>query len=430
MRIASCLVLCVTFSSSGVFAKTLVTSSEENHARICTARQVDAPRIVSACDVALSDARLTQSQRVDMLVARGDGHLWQNQNQAAVTSYRAALSIDERAVDAWNGLGWALWEVEGDQAAYEAFVQSVALDVSVQGLGGKAATARRLGLVTGQEARDMLTAALSIDPDYIWAVREIGWSHLDEGDYSAAADQFLAALDIDPDDINGRYGLARAKLGMGEAEDALARLNDVLADSPRDFPALVYRVIALRDLDRNAQALREADRLIASHPQRASGYIERGQALIALERRSEAIKTYKDADAKIGPNNAILYWYADALTVDGKFQEALGVIDRGLRLDGADYSDHLLRSYIALELGDYGLARKAAEDSLATGIEDPWAHYYLAIVHVNEGNSDQALASFDRAMASGLPTDRVGAFASELIGAGNYVEATQLRLKY
>jgi len=430
MRFASCLVLCAIAAATPVLAKPLVTSSEENHARVCTARQVEPSRIVLACDAALADARLTQSQRVDMMVARGDGHLWQNQYREAITSYRGALALDDRAVDAWNGLGWALWDEAGDEAAYDAFVKSVELDVSVQGLGGKAATARRMGLITGAEARDMLTAALSIDPDYIWAVREIGWSFVDEGNYTAAADEFKKALEIDPDDLNGRYGLARAQLGMGQAEEALAGFNDVLLDAPRDFPALVYRIIALRDLDRNAQALREADRLIDSYPERASGYIERGQALIALERRAEAIKTYEDADTKLGPNNAILYWYADALTVDGRFREALGVIDRGLALEGVDYSDHLLRSYIALELGDYGLARVAAEESLATGVEDPWAHYYLAIVHVNEGNSDQALLSFEQAMQSGLPKDRVGAFASELVGAGKYVEATQLRLKY
>lgn len=417
-------------TANPLVAKPLVTSSEDTLARVCLARTETPVRIVEACDKALIDAGMTQSQRVELMIARGDGHIWQNQYTEAVASYREATMLDPRAIEAWNGLGWALWEAEGDQSAYEAFETSLSIDVSVQGLSGKAGTARRLGLIDNDEARQMLHAALTIDPDYIWAVREMAWSLLDDGRANQALNQFEIALDIDPDDINGRYGKGRALLAKGEGETALAVFNDVLTDAPQDFPSQVYRIIALRKLDRNAQALREADRLITTYPQRASGYIEKGQALIALQRRAEAIETYARAEETVGPNNAILYWYADALTIDGRFREALDVIGRGLALDGVDYSDHLLRSYIALELGDYALARTAAEASLATGVNDPWAHYYIAITLIHGGDTDAGMRRFDDAIAAGLPTDRVGSFATELIGAGKYVEAAQLRLKY
>ena len=151
---------------------------------------------------------------------------------------------------------------------------------------------------------------------------------------------------------------------------------------------------------------------------------------MALERRVEAIETYRTAEDVLGPDNAILYWYADALTYDGQFHEALKVIERGLALDGADYSDHLMKSYIALELQDYAMARDAADASLATGVEDPWAHYYIAITLVHGGDTTAGMDRFQRAIEIGLPEDRVGAFAKELIGAGKYVEAAQLRMKY
>lgn len=413
-----------------VAAKPLITSSEDTLTRVCLAR-VDSPsRIVDACDGALTRAGLTRAERIELIVARGDGYLWMDEYGAAISSFREAIALDRASPDAWNGLGWTLWEAEGDAPAYEAFQTSLDIDVTVQALGGKAATGRRIGLISSEEARVLLAAALAIDPDYIWAVREIAWSHLDDGEPSLAAREFRAALEIEPRDANALYGLGRAALMTGDSEEALAHFNEVLADVPDDFPTLVYRIIALRDLDRNAQALREADRLIAGFPERSSGYIERGQALLALGRRAEAIATYADADKRLGPNNAVLYWYADALTLDGRFSEALAVIDRGVSLDGVDYSDHLLRSYIALELGDFALARKAAEASLATGVEDPWAYYYLAITLVHDGDIEQGLARFEQALATGLPTDRVGAFASELVGAGNYVEAAQLRLRY
>lgn len=422
--------LATAFMVSPLAAKPLVTSSEDTLVRVCLARSEVPSRIIEACDAALSEAGLTVSQRAEVATARGDGFLWMDQYAAATASYREAIELNPVETEAWNGLGWSLWESEGDAAAYEAFEQSLSIDVSVQGLGGKAATGRRIGAVPEEQAREMLRAALAIDPDYIWAVRELGWSFLDHGLHELARVEFLAALDIEPGDVNARYGLGRTELGAGNAEAALSVFNDVLLDAPSDFPTLVYRIIALRDLDRNAQALRQADRLVEQFPEKSSGYIERGQALLALGRRGEAIENYANADERLGPNNAVLYWYADALTTDGRFDEAMAVIDRGLALDGVDYSDHLLRSYIALELGNYPLAKKAAEASLAMGVEDPWAHYYIAITLVHAGEVTAGMERFDKAISSGLPTDRVGAFASELVGAGKYIEAAQLRLKY
>ncbi|MEO1025217.1 MAG: tetratricopeptide repeat protein [Pseudomonadota bacterium] len=426
-----CISLLALLAAVGpVSAKPIVTSSEETVARICLARHETPARIVEACDSALLEADLTQAQRADFMIARGDGHIWQDQYVEAAASYREATEINPFEVEAWNGLGWALWETDGDQAAYDAFEKSLAIEISVQGLAGKAGTGRRLGAVSNTDARQLLLSALTIDPDYIWAVREVAWSHMDDDQPRIAIEHFNTALDIEPDDINARYGLGRALLAIKETETALEIFNGILADAPDDFPSLVYRIITLRKLERNAHALREAERLISAYPDRVSGYVEKGQALVGLERRAEAIETYADAETLLGPNNTLLYWHADALTIDGRFEEALRVIDRGLGLEGVDYSDHLLRSYIALELKDYTLAREAAEASLSFGIKDPWAYYYIAITQIHGGETEAGLARFEQAVAAGLPSDRVGAFATELISAGQYVEAAQLRLRY
>ena len=421
----------IAVASTGMsVAKPLITSSEETPARLCLARQEAPARIVDLCDRALMEARLTQNQRADLLVAQGDGFLWQNDYVKAEQAYRQATHINPVEVEAWNGLGWSLWELQGDKAAYDAFERSLSISVTVQGLGGKAALARRLGTIDNDTAREMLRAALAIDPDYIWAVRELGWSFVDDGRNAEAISVFKEALDIEPRDINARYGLGRAQLSAGRAEVALTIFNDLLVDAPQEFPTLVYRIVALRNLDRNAQAVRLADRLIEAFPDRASGYVEKGQALVALERRDEAIQNYVRAEQHLGPDNAILYWHADALVMDGRLIEAMAVIDRGLDQSGVDFSDYLLKSYIALQLQDYATARASAEASLAMGVNDPWAHYYIAITLIHDGKVDEGLARFDSAIQAGLPAERVGAFASELVGAGKYVEAAALRLRY
>ncbi|MDD9921268.1 MAG: tetratricopeptide repeat protein [Boseongicola sp.] len=411
-------------------AKPLITSSEDTLARVCLAQEDSAERLVSACSAALDAANLTGSQRVELLVALGDAQSWNNLDSQAEETYQRALSLDPRALDAWNGLGWILRGYGNEAEALAAFENSLAIDVSVQGLAGKATTARATGAIGGDESRQMLEAALAIDPKYIWAIREIAWSHFEESNFDMAMKRFNEALSHDADDVNALFGKGRSALKLSQNQVALDSLNAALAQAPNHYSARVYRIIALRDLDRNAQALRDADRLIADYPDRTSGYIEKGLALVALERRAEAIQTLSEADALLGPKNAILYWYADVLITDGQMSEALAVIDRGIQLDGVDHTDFLLKSYIALELNDYPMALQAAEASLETGVEDPWAHYYIAIAMVHGGSAKEGIERFNTAIQTGLPQDRVGAFARELISAGKYVEAAQLRLKY
>lgn len=428
--IRTILVTALVFNAGLAIAKPLVTSSEENTARLCLAREDTPERIVKACDSALEEAGLTPTQRVELLVARADGLYWQEDYEAAAEGYRRAIEANPNSTDAMNGLAWALRDTEGDAAAYEVFSASLDLDVTTEALAGMASTGRAIGAMSEAEARGALEAAITIDPEYTWAQREIGWSYLDDGMADEAVAAFQAALEIDEYDLNGRYGLGRSLLSSGDAQAALEMFNDVLADAPDNYATKVYRIITLRELDRNAQALRDSDRLIEEYPTRNSGYIERALSLMALQRRSEAIDTFAVAIETAGESNSLLYWHADVLADDGQFEQALKVIDRALGLDGADHSDHLLKSYIALELEEYGMARTAAQASLDMGVEDPWAHYYIAISMVHSGETQDGLTQFERAMEQGLPEDRVGAFAKELISAGKYVEAAQLRLTY
>lgn len=416
--------------ASPLLAKPLITSSEETLARICLAETEAPARLIDACSRALKEGGLTDQQRVDLLTSLGNAHSWSDQDAEAETFYRQALELNPRHTEALNGLGWVLRAIADDAAAYALFDESLTYDVSSYALAGKAATGRFIGALSEENARQLLEAALSIDPDYTWARRELAWSYFDSEDYARTSEIFLRVLEADPADLNARYGMARAALAMGKGEDALNALNRVLEDAPDYYSARIFKIVALRALNRNAQALREADRLIEDEPERPGGYVERGRSLMALQRRSDALTTFAGAEKIVGPDNALLYWHADALIDENRLSDALDVITRATVQEDADSSDHLLRSYILLEMKDYPASREAAEASLAVGGHSAWAHYYIAIALVHGGRTEDGLDRFDTAMETGLPDHRIGAFASELISAGKFVEAVQLRLKY
>ena len=429
MRALAPFFLTIAIASPAV-AKPLITSSEETLARICLAEAQAPDRLVEACTGALGEAGLTTAQRLDLLTSLGNALSWSDRDDEAVEAFNDALAITPTHADALSGLGWALRGLNDDAAAFEAFEASLTSDVSSSALAGKAGTGRFIGALDEDEARLLLEAALSISPTYAWARRELAWSYFDTADYDTAIEMFNIVLRQDPTDLNARYGIGRSLLDAGQGEAALAEFNRTLEDAPDYYHARLFKIITLRALERNAQALREADRLIEDEPDRAGGYTEKGRALMGLQRRAEALEVFANAERIVGPDNALLYWHADALIDENRLSDALGVITRATALDNADSADHLLRSFILLEMQDYPASRVAAEASLKLGGNSAWAHYYIAIADVHGGDVTEGLARFDTAMQTGLPQHRVGAFASELIAAGKFVEAVQLRLKY
>ena len=418
------------FTATAVGARPILTSSEETHARICLALEEPTSRLLEACEMALDTPGTTDGLRYDLLLSMGAIYQWEGAYAASVQAYERALALKPMSADALSGIGWALRDLDEPQQAYDAFTNALEFDITAQALMGQAAVGRELGKITGDEAREMLAAALAIEPDSGFAQREIGWSFLEEGATEMAIAAFEQRLETAPDDINARFGLGRAALRSGEPEWALMHFDQVLQQDPSHLGTRSERIQALRQLDRNAQALREADRLIEDHPDITDGYVQRGLALTALERRSEALATFETAEAELGPSNVLLYWYADTLAYDGRLDDALTTIERALELEGADASDHMLKSWIALELELYREAKASAEAALEIGEEDPWAHFYAAIALVHTETTEVGVSRFETAMASGLPGDFVGLFAEELVRAGDFVGAAQLRSKY
>ena len=122
-----------------------------------------------------------------------------------------------RNVQALNGLGWVLWDLNRHGAAADMFQRSVDLHASGNGLSGLASAAFRAGRIPLAQAVDMLNAAISIDPNDGWSQREKGWLLRQAGEFDAAMQAFEAALAIYADDDNAHYGMGRGAVRQGLA---------------------------------------------------------------------------------------------------------------------------------------------------------------------------------------------------------------------
>lgn len=412
-----------------VAAKPLITGSEETAATLCRDDTIATDRRVAACQEALSDGPLTDGERGEFQTLLGDALAEQDKFDEAETAYRAATDIAVRDPHPWSGLGWLYWNADRYGEAATAFENALERRPTATALAGLGSSKYRDGAADTAETLELIDAALAIDPDYAWAIRERGWTLMNSDPQEAEA-SFRRALTLSDLDWNAHYGLSRALSEQGKFEDALFSIGRAIELDPSPAYAYGQRAFLLRRLDRNAAALEEAEIAIKLEPDWTNGHTQKALALEALGRRTDAIQTF-DGAVEAGVEDAfLLYWFADILSNDGQMARALDIINRAIGLPDSDQYDLSLKAYIALQLKDYPETLAAANGALEIDPSMPYPHYYAAVSLVHQGATEDGVGRFDAAMELGLEQHMVGAFAADLIAAGNFVEAIRLRARY
>ncbi|MEM8789719.1 MAG: tetratricopeptide repeat protein [Pseudomonadota bacterium] len=410
-------------------AKPLISNSEDTAAALCRAVDPNPERQIALCEAALQE-QLTPAERSVMLNGLGDAYYELDRYDEAEAQYRLSSAADPQNIDPMNGLGWVYWIQDREAEAAAHFQASVDWRPSAQGLAGLGSSLFRSGAADMDAAMEYLDAALAIDPDYLWALREKGWVALNSGAPDPAVAAFEAAVERDSEDWNAHYGLSRALGDLGAFERALTAINVAVVLDPTAGWGYAQRAYILRRLDRNAQAVTEADRVIEILPQDSEGYTQRALALQSLGRRAEALATFEAALAAGAEDGFLLYWYADVLSNDGRMEDAMGVIDRAIALQGDDPADHALRAYIAMEMRAFEKSLASAERALELNPAHAYAHYYAAVALAHAGAVEDAMDRFKKAIDLGLNRDMVSVFAADLISAGRFRAALQLRKRY
>ena len=85
-------------------------------------------------------------------------------------------------------------------------------------------------------------------------------------------------------------GMEAQKAGRHEA--ALKLLNEYVDRYPQVSEARYYRALALNGLGRHKEALEDVDKALADNPDNVNFLLAKGNILVALERRPEAILIY------------------------------------------------------------------------------------------------------------------------------------------
>jgi tetratricopeptide (TPR) repeat protein len=187
----------------------------------------------------------------------------------------------------------------------------------------------------------------------------------------------------------------------GRAAEAERGYRTLLTIAPRDARIPAHLAVLLLEQGRNAEALPVLEQALALDPGQSGMLVNKGNALIALERVPEAVAAY-----------------GQAIALQPEVDRAPGWVNLGVYLESLKRHDDAAEAYlkaIALDpdlpeaWGNLGIARLTAgraEEALEAldravqlrpGYADAWTNRGTALQELRR--LDEALQSFDRALA-------------------------------
>ena len=213
-------------------AKPLITHSEETLVNLCTDYADTYERLLQICAAALDEPGLTNRKRAEILTAHADALSWLDRLDAARAKYEAALQADPFFADAHEGLGWVHWLVKDYTAAIDAFQAALSQSPSSDALGGLASAQFKGSAIDMEEAVTLFDAALAIEPNNRWVLRQKGWALMGGEVFEPAREAFEAAVALNDQDAEALEGLSLAHYHLDEDETALTFINAAIDAAP------------------------------------------------------------------------------------------------------------------------------------------------------------------------------------------------------
>lgn len=270
--------------------------------------------------------------------ALGDLYQSTGRHADAETAYERALQIDPSNVAALTGLG-------------ETYVR----------------------LKRSDKAEASLRKAVDIHPGDASAFNRLGTFLYRSGRYDEAASQYLYVVALQPEDMNGYTNLASTYMLMGDFAAATPAFEKAIEIEPT--------TTAYSNLGLMRYYLGDFNAAIDSHAKavelQPNDYLARsnlGDALWVAGREADALQEFARAEAlalgafEVNPNNPFTM------------------------MDLA---------WIQAMLGKPEEARKLMDKALTLAPDDPYTHYYDALVYLKAGDKNAALTALEIAVGKG-----------------------------
>jgi tetratricopeptide (TPR) repeat protein len=180
-----------------------------------------------------------------------------------------------------------------------------------------------LGKVHMKLSEQALTKLNEINPDSVW-VHEISGEVMESmKNYDGALLEYKKAVELAPEQAGTHYLLGNAYWSLRMWDQARQQFQSELANDPSNCTAQ-WKIanMMLEQRQEPADALSIVDKALASCPNLIEARVDRGRALLRLERNEEAVKELQVAEKADPAEAGTHFLLAQALRAAGRTQEA------------------------------------------------------------------------------------------------------------
>jgi protein O-GlcNAc transferase len=273
-------------------------------------------------------------------------------------------------------------------------------------------------LMQGKDGTEPLRTAVSLLPEDVEALNNLGNAQKAQGQLEAAVVSYRGAVALKPDYAQGFYNLGIALRELGQLDDAVACYKQATALMP-GFVAAHYNLgLAQNDLKQYEQAVASLRSALMLKPDYTEAYCSLGAALGNLGRFDEALAASQCA-LNLRPDMAEAHHnMGHVLQEAGHDDKALACFEQALKLK-PDYVAPRVSMGVALKnLQRYDEAMSIYRQVLALQPAHADAHLELGRVLMEVGCLHEAREHYRRAVDS--QPDYTAAW-SNLLMASNYV---------
>ncbi len=302
------------------------------------------------------------------------------------------LEIDPVNPEAWELLGRFHHREKRYQQALQAFRKVLELNPDLTEMHLQIAQVQEL-LDQGEEAVQSYQIFLGANPDDFQARFLLGRLYRRLHQNESALKEWLRAESLNPNDPWLAQDLGDLYLELGNLKEARERLLRGDGDNEGNLG-----IIARRE-GRNQEAEQHFLKALDKDPKQALLWAYLADALVAQDRKLEAIKAYQSALDLEPEDFSSLYNLASLHAGLGQPDQAIDYLGRALQVKPQSGPAHYNLALMLDTKKEYGDAQTHYLKALQNGIEKPEAHFRLAVLYARQSEPEKSLKHLEVAFS-------------------------------
>ena len=251
------------------------------------------------------------------------------------------------------------------------------------------------------EARQALTKALELAPDYTMALEQLVEMDVADKQFTAALQRVQQSIEKYPKEPEPLVLQASVFLSRQNTNQAVAALRKAIELRPDYRPAYFMLAQVYIDSGENKKATQELAQIVAKNPKDRGALMLMG--MVADQSKDfEGARDYYEKALAVDPNfsaaaNNLAYLYSEHLN---QLDKAYAMARKARDISRNDPSAADTLGWILYKRGDYSEALSLLQESASKLPADPEIQSHLAVAYYMMGLEEPARAAFQRALQS------------------------------